>query len=45
MNKKNYVQPVLAVYGSVEELTQATSKGVDIDGTYPTHTPVAGHTS
>ncbi len=45
MNKKTYVQPELAVYGSVEALTQATSTGSDIDGTYPAHTPIQGHLS
>ena len=39
-----YVAPRLTVIGSLELITQATGSGGYIDGVYPRHTPVKGHT-
>lgn len=45
MKKIAYTAPALKKIGSFEELTRATSTGSFIDGTYPVHTPIAGHLS
>ncbi len=43
--KKTYEQPVLVVYGSVEELTQSSLTGTSLDSAIPTGNPNQGHLS
>ena len=43
-HKQSYVAPKLSVIGSLEQITQATFTGADLDGQYPRGTPVTGHT-
>ena len=45
MTKKQYEQPALVVYGSVEELTQAQQTGTRLDSAVPIGGMVAGHLS
>ena len=43
--KKQYEQPALTVYGSVEQLTQAQLSGTRLDSVVPVGGTVAGHLS
>ena len=45
MTKKQYEQPALVVYGSVEELTQGHPSGTILDSAVPVGGTVAGHLS
>ena len=45
MTKKQYEQPALVVYGSVEELTQAKQNGTILDSVVPVGGTVQGHLS
>lgn len=42
--KEAYSKPHLRRIGSFEEITQATTTGGFLDGSYPADTPVFGHT-
>lgn len=43
--KKQYAAPKLTVHGDVADITLASTSGSSLDGTYPQHTPIFGHTS
>jgi hypothetical protein len=45
VTKRPYVAPTVELLGTFAEITQATNKGLFIDGSYPAHTPIAGHIS
>ena len=37
--KKQYIAPNLTEFGTIEQLTQGTSSGENLDSTFPVHTP------
>ncbi len=43
--ERGYEAPLVTDHGTLADLTAAQNQGAYIDGSYPAHTPVAGHLS